>query len=252
MRHSPLLATLSLAFILVLPLSARAGEEGADEGEPSLQAQMEKAQKKMEAAVSAMVELSSGVRLKEADVKLILEHAKSFNDIGSDSEDQEDELSKKLDREYEKTGKYSIRAILDDEQYKAWVQKAGVDGKQWLTRWTRAALIQMREQMAAGIEQGRQSIPEQLKQIEAMRETVGDEAYRKMKEGLEASVKMFDAWEKTVKSIPEPDADEKMLIDTYGEKLRAALGDQVQKESSEEDEGDGDEGDEGDEDGGQG
>jgi hypothetical protein len=235
------LSTLA-ALIVVGAGSARAQDEPADTPKPPSKTEAEKAQeeaaRKMEAWMKATVDFSKDIRLTEADLKKWIELAPSFDRIGEGEKEEEDIFEKCF-----QDGKFSFDYILKHSAYGKWAREHGVDTTQWLKKHMRVSMFVMREEGLKHIELAEKQLPQQLKQIEAMKGQMDENMYNQMKKAVEASVAAMKKTKELYTSIPKPTEDEAKLLKQYGPQLRQAMGD-----DEEGDEGCGEFGEDGEED----
>lgn len=231
---------LLVSLFLLLPLAAvraqdvpveEPGEEaGADEGKS-----MEDLMAQTRAMFTAMIDFVGDERLSEEEMKTVVAHAKAMDELydedGEDGED--DELQKKLDARYEKTGKYDLQIVLDDPQYKKLVADLDVDGKQFLKLFLRATLLETRSEMKAQLAEQEKSLPEQRKQAEQMREQFGDEAADQMLKMLDEAEKALSTWKTLIEKIPEANDEEKAAFEKHGAELRKILNGDDEEEMDE-------------------
>jgi hypothetical protein len=232
-----LIVLLGLASLFVV-VPALAQDEPADTPKPPSEADMEKAQqeatRKMEAWLKATVEFSKDIRLTEADFKKWIELAPSFDTIGDGEEEEEDAFEKCFE-----DGKFSFDYLLKHADYAKWTRKHGVDPTQWLKKYMRVMMFVMREEGLKHIALAEKQIPEQLKQIEAMKDQLDEKMYNQMKKGAEAAAASFERTRKLYLAMPKPSEDEAKLLKQYGARIRQVMGD-----GDEEDEGCGEFGEE--------
>jgi hypothetical protein len=232
-----LFVLLGLASLIVVG-AARAQDEPADTPKPPSKTDMEKAQeeatRKMEAWLKATAEFTKDIRLTEADLKKWIELAPSFEKIG-DGEKEEEDLFEKCFAD----GKFSFDYILKHSAYGKWVREHGVDPTQWLKKHMRVTMLVMREEGLKHVEMAQKQIPQQLKQIEAMKGQMDEKMYDQMKKAIEASVAALERTKKMYAAMPKPTEDEAKLLKQYAPQIRRAMGD-----GEEEDEGCGELGEE--------
>jgi len=232
-----LFVLLGLAALTVVG-AARAQDEPADTPKPPSETEMEMAQEeatqKMEAWLNATVEFSKDVRLTEADFKKWIELAPSFDKIGDGEKEEEDAIEKCF-----KDGKFSFDYLLKHSDYTKWTREHGVDPTQWLKKYMRVMMFVMREEGLKHIKMAEKQFPEQLKQIEAMKDQLDEKMYDEMKKGAEAAAASMERTKKMYVAMPKPTEDEAKLLEQYGTRIREAMGD-----GDEEDEGCGEFGEE--------
>jgi hypothetical protein len=218
-----LMVLLGLASLFVVA-PALAQDETADTPKPPSEADMEKAQKeatrKMEAWLKATVEFSKDIRLTEADFKKWIELAPSFDKIGDGEKEEEDAFEKCF-----KDGKFSFDYLLKHADYAKWTRKHGVDPTQWLKKYMRVMMFMMREEGLKHIALAEKQVPEQLKQIEAMKDQLDEKTYSQMKKGAEAAAASFERTKKLYMTMPKPTEDEARLLKQYGARIRQVMGD---------------------------
>jgi hypothetical protein len=222
------------ALILFGAVPARAQDESADTPKPPSRTEMEKAQeegaRKMEAWLKASAEFTKDIRLTEADLKKWIELAPSFDKIGEGEKEEEDIFEKCFS-----DGKFSFDYILKHSAYGKWAREHGVDTTQWLKKHMRVTMLVMREEGLKHIAMAEKRLPQQLKEIEAMKGQMDENAYNQMKKAVELSVAMMKKTKELYASIPKPAEEEAKLLKQYGPKLRQAMGD-GEDEYEEEDE----------------
>ncbi|MHC4972279.1 MAG: hypothetical protein ACYTG3_08100 [Planctomycetota bacterium] len=225
MNPTKLCVLAALAALIVFgQIPARAQDEPAETPKPPSKTEMEKEQDKamakMDAWMKATVEFSKDTRLTETDVKKWIELAPSFDKIGEGEKENEDIFEKCF-----KDGKFSFDYILQHAAYGKWAREHGVDTTQWLKKHMRVSMLIMREEGLKHIEKAEKELPQQLKQIEAMKGQMDENMYKQMKKAVEASVAAMAKTKKLYLSIPKPTEDEAKLLKTYGPQLRRAMGD---------------------------
>jgi hypothetical protein len=103
----------------------------------------------------------------------------------------------------------------------------------------RVTMLVMREEGLKHVEMAQKQIPQQLKQIEAMKGQMDEKMYDQMKKAIEASVAALERTKKMYAAMPKPTEDEAKLLKQYAPQIRRAMGD-----GEEEDEGCGELGEE--------
>lgn len=218
---------LALATLIALgPVTARAQDDtAAPPSDTDMVKAQREAQQKMEAWIKATAEFTKDIRLTEADFKKWIELAPSFDKIGEGEKEDEDVFEKCY-----RDGKFSYDYILKHPLYAKWVKEHGVDPTQWLKKHTRVTMLVMREEGLKHIEMAEKQLPQQLKQIEAMKGQVDEATYRQMKQAVESSVAALKKTKEMYASLPKPTADEAQLLKKYGSQIRQAMGDDEEDE----------------------
>lgn len=213
---------LALSLFLLLPLASVRAQENPPEG-PGQDAgeSMEETMAQMKAMFTAMIDFVGDERLSEEEMKTVVEHAKAMDELYDDEAD--DELQKKLDLHYEKTGKYDLRIVLDDARFKELVAELDIDGRRFLKLFLRATLLETRTGMKQQIEEQEKSLPEQRKQAEEMRPQLGDEAADQMLKTLDEAAKAIATWKELLAKIPEATDEEKAAFEKHGAELGKIL-----------------------------
>jgi hypothetical protein len=214
---------------------AALAEDGPDDGTPS-------EIKRMLAMVKGMQTFVGDARLTEADVKALIEHGKSFHEIGKNEETEEDVVEQALEAKYAKDGVYDFELIFALPQVKAWAAARKVDARAWARSFMRVMSLQMRKQFATSAKDIEESLAEQAASIEEMREEMGEEAYKAAMQGIEQGRQMAKTMAAMVEKIPAPTESEAKLLATHGK----ALGKALDMDDDDDGEDDGEEDDDGD------
>ena len=212
MDSTRLHACVALAAMVLFSAGAVLAQD--DSPEATAKSEMDKAMRMMEAFVKASVEFSKDIKLTEDDLKKWIEIAPSFNEIGKDDAEEEDVFDKGY-----KDGKFSFDVILKDDEYRKWVGARGLDATQWLKRHIRINMFLMREQGLKHVAMAEKQLPEQRKQIEAMKGQLDEKTYAQLKSTLDTSAAMLKTTKKLYNSIPEPTEAEAKLLKKYERKL---------------------------------
>ena len=215
---------LKFALLLAALLAITAGTAWAQADEPEDQAPMGEDEEsdegaEMEQILRAVFALTKDARITEADVKLFVEHAGSFDEVGNDSD-----LEERLDAAV-KAGRPFAEVILAHPDFKAWVAERNLEGLRWLQSYFRINIILTRTEMAAGAEEMQKSFDEDMESLAAERGEMGEEMYAELKQNLESAhaeqVKANAIW---VDEAPKPTEEEALLLKKYDAEIKKATG----------------------------
>jgi hypothetical protein len=220
------------ALVLVGAVPARA-EDDAARPPPKTEAEQaqERSMRRMEAWMKAMVDFAKDIRLQEADLRKWIELMPSFHKIGEGQKEEEDLFEKCF-----KDGKFSFDYILKHAAYGKWAREHGVDGTPWLKKHMRITMFVMRKEGLKQVEMAEKQLPQQLKQIDAMKGQLDESMYSQMRKHVESSVAMLKKTKELYLSIPQPGEEEAKLLEKYDAQIRRIMGDDEDDEECEEEE----------------
>jgi len=227
MKRITALILLTMALGLVaLPLQARAEDEGMPGAAPAAKEDAGTlGVRRMKAVVAGMTKAVGDVRLNEADIQSIVQHAKTFHAVGKKEGSKDDAIKKLLDAQFDKTGAYDFELVYGMPALKAWASAAQVDVRHWVRRFLRATSLKIRADLLESSKEMLDTLPGQLAQIEAMREQMGEAGYMQAKQGIERALTMARTMDAAAKTVPAATAEEARLLAAYEKKLDAALDD---------------------------
>jgi hypothetical protein len=171
------------------------------------------------AFVKAAIDFTHGVHLNEARLQAILANMESLNQVGSDAKDEE------IARRALHDGRVDFDVVVKDPEYIAWCAARGQEPRAFFKDLIRLQTLVMREGVNANAEEMRARMPEQRKQLEQMRSTMGEDAYDKAVAMLESGMTELDRTVALVQQVPPPSAAEASLLTKYHKQINAALGD---------------------------
>lgn len=216
----PLPLLLMLATIVSLP-AAVDGQQPADTATV-----VEEANRELDEWIDKTRAFVGNVRVEAADMESFLEHWEEFSTLGEDMDEEED------------SGFVDYDEVLADPAYRSWAAANGLAAEPWLKGSMRIVALTMRDQMQARLAQAEAQLPEQRRLIDEQCVQVGAEICRQMKEGLEASMAMFEHQKARSSDLPQPTASERAILERYAGEITALMaGDEEEWEEDWEEEG---------------
>ncbi len=188
-----------LAVFLLFGVSPAAGRPGRADITPS--------ERQFEQWTEKLSEFVRDVRFNEEDMQSFIRLYPEFSAIGGDQHDSGEE-------EY-----VDFNAVLQDPEYRSWAGSKGLDSDMWLKKTMRIIAIMMRTEMAADNSAVRFDMQAQLEELEKMKDHMGEEVYRQMKQAMtEGSVAMQNM-EDSSRNLPVPTGTEKALLAKYNDQI---------------------------------
>lgn len=145
------------------------------------------------------------VRFGEADVSSLIELWEEYNEFGEDQEEDDDVID--------------FESMLSDDAYRRWASSHDLDAEDWLKKSVRITMAIYREQMLEAAAMMPEQLAEQMAMIEDQREQLGEENYQQMKESMDHAANYGEAIAENARSLPEPTAAEKAVLDRYRDQL---------------------------------
>ena len=211
MRRAGLVAVVSMVLVAGGWITALAAQQ-----EPEVAAQ----DQHMTAFIDAVIGFTKGVHLDEQRLKTVLSNMSSLNRL-----DNNGEGDKLADRAFS-NGRYDFSIILKDPKYAGWCKKHGLDPKPFFRDLMRLETLIMRTQVAQQLEAVRAQMPDQRKQLDAMKERIGEPAYNKALAAMKQGMASLEHTAKQIQRIPPPTAEETSLLTKYESQIASALDDQ--------------------------
>jgi hypothetical protein len=170
------------------------------------------------AFVEALVEYTKGARLSEPALGDILEHYDALDEI-HDGEDD----GRVVERAFQ-DGRYDFDVIVRDPAYAQWCRGRDLEPEPFFRNLLRLEALRMRKEGLEGLERALADLPEQEAELEAMRERVGEEAYREGKAALASAAAMVEETRELMARLPVPSAEETALLEAHAARIEAVLG----------------------------
>ncbi|MCB9894110.1 MAG: hypothetical protein H6839_06670 [Planctomycetes bacterium] len=156
------------------------------------------------------------VKLTQEDIDSYLKHNDSF-----DKAMKEDEKFEELK---DKSVKEAFDHAIKSDKFKAWAEKEGVKGEDWLRKAVRIMVLNFKLSVGPGIDEQIKSIEDQKAMVESMKEMLSEEEYKEAMDAIEEGVKTLKAMKEIAEGLPTPSEEEKKLIEANREKIDAAGG----------------------------
>lgn len=169
--------------------------------------------------VKAAIAFTRGVYLNEARLQAILDNMESLNGVGAG--DKGEEVARRALRD----GQIDFDVVVKDPDYVAWCAAHGQEPRGFFRDLIRLQTLVMRESVNANAEQMKARMPEQRKQLEQMKSSMGEDAYKKAVAMFEAGMAELDRTLELVKQVPPPNDEEAALMTKYDDQIKAAMGD---------------------------
>lgn len=170
--------------------------------------------------ILAAIEFTGDVRLDEKRLTTILENIESLDQIETADEEDED-LADRMLRE----GRFDFDEFLKESAYVSWCAEHGFAPRDFLQGVMRLESLVMRDSIGAAAAEMKAQAPQQRKQLEEMRGTLGADAYGEALASFEASLAEFERVAAVAQRIPAPSAEEASLLAKYQSEIAAAMGD---------------------------
>ena len=145
------------------------------------------------------------VRFDERDVQSLINLWDEYSEIGED--------------EYEAEEGIDFESMLNDDSYRQWAESYNLDAEDWARKTVRITMMIYREQMLEADSMMPEQMAQQMAMIEEQREQLGEEMYQQIKQGMEESAQYGKAIAENARSLPEPTAAEKAILDQYRTEL---------------------------------
>ncbi len=178
-----------------------------------------------EAFVDALVAYTADVRLDADGLETVLAHMASLEALDSGDDDG-------LEERTWHDGRFDLAAVVADEEYVGWCRSHGLDPDGFFRDLMRLEALTMRENAERGLAVARAQLPEQRRQIEAMRQAMGEEAFAQSVAAMEQAEAMLERSAATIGKLPRPTQAEQALLDANRERIQAAFGDREDDEIS--------------------
>jgi hypothetical protein len=211
MRRAGLVAVVSMVLVAGSCLMAVAAQQETD---------LSADEQHMTAFIDAVVGFTKGVHLDEQRLQTVLANIGSLNRL-----DNNGEGDKLADRAFS-DGRYDFNIMIRDPKYAGWCKQHELDPKPFFKDLMRLETLIMRTQIAQQLEAVRAQMPAQRKQLEAMKDSIGEPAYRKALAAMERGMASLESTSKQLQRIPPPTAEETSLLAKYSERIAKALGNQ--------------------------
>lgn len=175
---------------------------------------VEETQERFAAWVTDVNEFVGDVRFDEGDLRSLLDNWDDFSVFGENVKKDSDEGSEEMP---------DFGEILEDEDYRRWASKAGVDPEDWLRKSMRIFATMMRGQVLTNMALAEEQIPKQMEMIEGQRSQLGDEMYQQMKQAMDMTLVTMKNMTETAGRLPQPTDAEEELLNKYNAELLAAM-----------------------------
>jgi len=187
----------------------------------------------LEVWIEAVGEFISEVSFDEADMRSFLDLYPEFavlmdGEADGAEENWEDEG---WNEEEEASLAESFQEVIDllgDPRYLAWAAENGLSSESWMHKSARILILSQRTVMAEYFQMSEAQMQEQVANLEAQREQMGEEMYAAMQASITMMQMTREAWD----DLPRPTAAEEQLIAEHMDEIRQLL------EGDEEDEWD--------------
>ena len=146
------------------------------------------------------------VRFNEEDMQSFINLADDFNSFGAEQDN--------MDGEY-----VDFNTILNDPDYLSWAMSKNINSDMWLKKTMRIIAVMMQTEMEANNSEEQIDLQEQLKELEAMREQMGEEVYQQALRAMTDASAAMQGLDKAYKYLPVPTEAEKGLLAKYREEL---------------------------------
>ncbi len=169
------------------------------------------------AFLEAAAAFTRDVRLNAGGLKAVLENIDSLNSL------KDDEAGGELAERAYSNGRYDFDVVLSDPDYVAWCGSHGLDPRGFFQDLMRLQMLVARKESESAIAQARTALPEQRRQLESLRSTLGEEGYKQSLAALEASQAQLESMSAAVRELPVPTPGEQKLIDANRDRIEEAL-----------------------------
>ena len=190
---------LLLAFILLAWVSPALGQSSQEDIASSTQ--------EFEQWTKNLADFVKDVRFNETDIQSFISLAEDFNALGAQEKKESEE-------EF-----IDINTIANNEEYLAWAQSKGINSEAWLKKTMRIIAIMMQTEMAANNSEEQIDLQEQLKELEAMRDQMGEEVYQQALKAMTDASAAMQGLGNAFKHLPVPTEAEKQLLAKYKDDL---------------------------------
>lgn len=180
----------------------------------SYEQSIEESTREMEKSMDAMAEFVKDVSFNEKDIKSVIANWREFGALG----DEFDDGGTVEGADEEET--VDFEELLTYPAYRSWAKSKGLDPDTWLKKFMRIQTMLMKEVSSEGMAQGSGLIREQLAELEAQRDQLGEDVYRQMKAAMEAGAAAMGTVNTAYDKLPDPTPAEKKLLERYGEQLK--------------------------------
>jgi hypothetical protein len=153
-----------------------------------------------------LAEFVKDVHFNESDIQSFINLADDFAAIGA-KEDGADE-------EY-----VDFNTIAKNAEYLAWARSKGINSETWLKKTMRIIAAMMQTEIEANRDVEQVDMQEQIKQLEAMRDQMGEEVYQQALKSMSAASAAMQGLDNAYKYLPVPTEAEKALMAKYSEEL---------------------------------
>ena len=157
------------------------------------------------------------MRLDADGLETVLTHVASLEALGAGDDDG-------LEERTWHDGRFDLAAVVADEEYVGWCRSRGLDPDGFFRDLMRLEALTMRENAERGLAVARAQLPEQRRQIEAMRQAMGEEAFAQSVAAMEQAEAMLERSAATIGRLPRPTHGEQALLDANRERIQSALG----------------------------
>lgn len=178
------------------------------------------AEQHMTAFINAVVSFTKGVHLDEKRLQTVLANMDSLNQL--DNNGNGDKLA---DRAFSE-GRYDFSIIIKDPKYAGWCKQHGLDPRSFFKDLMRLETLIMKTQVTQQLDTARAQMPAQRKQLEAMKDKIGEPAYKQTLAAFDRGMASLERTAKQIQRIPPATAEETSLLAKYGSQIAKALGDQ--------------------------
>jgi hypothetical protein len=145
------------------------------------------------------------VRFGEADVRSLIELWEEYTEFGEDREEDVDMID--------------FESMLSNDAYRRWASSHDLNAEDWLKKSVRITMAIYREQALEAATMMPEQMAEQMAMIEDQREQLGEENYQQMKQSMAHAASYGEAIAENARSLPEPTAAEKAVLDRYRDQL---------------------------------
>ena len=153
-----------------------------------------------------LAEFVKDVRFNEEDIQSFIKLADDFNDFDAQNDSE--------------AGEYvDFGTIANNAEYLAWARSKGINSEAWLKKTMRIIAVMMKTEIEANRSEEQIDLQEQLKQLESMRDQMGEEVYQQALRSMTAASAAMQGLDNAYKNLPVPTEAEKNLLAKYREVL---------------------------------
>lgn len=178
----------------------------------SVQETIDQANSQFRQTMGEIGDFVQDVTFNEDDIKSIIKHRGAVEAMDNDRESGDFQDSEDQDV-------MDFDELINDPAYVSWAESEGLNPGLWMKKFMRVQIMLMKDELAANTGNVDTEMAEQLAELEAQREQMGEAMYTQMKQLLTMSAQSMHMLSDSYGNLPDATPAEKQLLLRYRDQL---------------------------------